>query len=210
MLIATYITFDDIDTIQQSVESVIDQVDQIYFIDGKFRDFPADNLISEDGTLEYLQDLQKKHPQKVKVVTIKNQDEVGKRNVYLMMMKAGDVILNVDADEVLVGEIPYLDMDIGKIIIEDAQNGRTTLRCSRFFKMKKGLHYWRKHYLIMDKDEQLFATLKVVGKQYSVQTVNSFLLKNMHHKRSAGRQLKKKAYYRKLVIRETQWSDYGD
>jgi len=112
MLVATIVTYNDMPLVKDCIESIYDKVNRIIAIDGKYIDFPGDSNISTDGTLEYLSGLNK-----VETVIVTNLDEVAKRNLYLGFLDEGDICFNIDTDEVLIGNIPKLDTDIGIIMI---------------------------------------------------------------------------------------------
>jgi len=196
MLVATIITYNDWPLIKECVESVIGKVDKIICIDGRFADFPGDSNFSTDGTLKYLKD-------KVSVTLIGGLDEVEKRNIYLDQLKDGDICLNLDTDEILVGEIPQLEADTGIIQIGEQGDRRRHRRTNRFFRYKDGLHYWGTHKMILDKGK-LFANLDRVGEGYTSQKVTEFELLHRNDLRSADRKKDKKKYYKILMVREAK------
>ena len=196
MLIATYITYNDIETIQKSIESILGKVDKIIVVDGRFKDFPGKSWLSTDGTLEYLKD-------KVSVILIGGFDEVAKRNVYLNYLNDGDICLNLDTDEILVGDIPHLEADTGIIQIGEQGDRRRHRRTNRFFKYREGLHYWGTHKMILDKDNKVFANLDKVG-NYTSQKVTEFELLHRNDLRSDKRKTDKKTYYNILMAREAK------
>jgi len=195
MIAATIITYNDWPLIKECVESVIGKVDKIICIDGRFKDFPGDSHFSTDGTLEYLKD-------KVLVTLVGGFDEVAKRNVYLDYLKDGDICLNLDADEILVGEIPKLEADTGIIQIGEQGDRRRHRRTNRFFRYRDGLHYWGTHKMILDKGK-LFANLDKVG-NYTSQKITEFELLHRNDLRSDKRKKDKKEYYKILMAREAK------
>ncbi len=196
--VATYITYNDIETIQESIESVESKVDRIVVIDGKFRDFPGESWDSNDGTLEYLSGLN------IDLISSLNADEVGKRNSYLDQLSDGDICLNLDADEVLVGDIPELDTDIGLIDIFEYNDRRRHRRYNRFFRFRDGVHFHGKHYLMLDKDGDVFTTLENEPKKYTCKKIEGFHLLHKGKLRSPQRELNKKKYYKILQQREAK------
>ena len=198
MIVATYITYNDIETIQESIESIENKVDRIVVIDGKFRDFPGKHWDSTDGTLEYLLGLN------IDLISSLNADQVGKRNSYLDQLSEGDICLNLDADEVLEGDIPELDTDVGLIDIFEFNDRRRHRRYNRFFRFRDGLHYWGKHYLILDKDNDCFTTLEHPTKKYTHKKIEGFRLIHKGKLRSQQRELDKKKYYESKRIREAR------
>ena len=129
--IAAYITYNDFSTIQESVKSIESKVDRIIAVDGKFKDFEGEHEISTDGTLTYLYG-----NDKIETHILTGVDEVAKRNYFLNFVKDGDLCLIIDADEILVGEIPDLDTDIGQIDIFEYNDRRRHRRFNRFFRFR--------------------------------------------------------------------------
>ena len=198
MLIGTIITYNDWPLIKDCVESIIDKVDKIIAVDGAYDDFPCDINYSTDGTLEYLDSLDK-----IELIIAPGLAEVAKRNKYLEPLADGDTVLNIDADEVLIGEIPELTADIGIIQIGEEGDRRRHRRTNRFFKYREGLHYWGTHKMILDKDGKLFANLDHVGKDYTSQKTGIEFLHN-NHMRDYNRIKDKKKYYEILMKREAK------
>ena len=200
MIVATMITYNDWPLVKQAVESVIDKVDQMIIVDGRYRDFPGKHFLSTDGTKEYLDSI---NGGKIRVVYAANFDEVGKRNIYLSRIRDGDTVLNIDTDEVLITDIPELESDIGIIRIGEDGDRRRHRRTIRFFRYHDGLHYWGQHKLILDKNNKVFAWLNRVGSNYSVQDTKVEFLHN-NHKRSYNRIKDKNQYYKILLKREAK------
>jgi hypothetical protein len=202
MKVAVYITYNDFETIGLSIPSIYDKVDRIIAVDGRFKDFNWEGEISTDGTLEYLKILPK-----VEVIIAPNLTEPDKRSVYFDPLKEGDLVLNLDGDEVLEGDIPELDTDIGAIRIGEYGDDREKLRYNRFFIYRKGLHYWGKHYLIRDNQDRRFCNLKSAGAGYSSKIIKDFRLVNNAFLRTEARKKAKGTYYGLLVNRETKIAD---
>jgi len=197
VIIATIITYNDWPLIKDCIESVINKVDRIVVIDGRYRDFPGQGWESTDGTLEYLSRLN------IDLISSLNADEIGKRNSYLYQLTDGDICLNIDADEVLITDLPELTADIGIIQIGEQGDRRRHRRSNRFFRFKEGLRYWGTHKMILDKDGKLFANLQRVGTDYTSQKTDVEFLHN-NHKRDYNRQQDKKKYYQILMKREAK------
>ena len=202
MIIGCIITYNDFPLVKECVESVIDKVDKIIIVDGKFKDFPGTGYYSSGESLDYL--LRLSHDDKFKIILISGLTEVEKRNVYLEHLKDGDICLNIDTDEVLIGEIPELTADIGIIQIGEEGDKRRHRRTIRFFKFREGLHYWGTHKMILDKDGKLFANLDRVGKDYTSQKITEFEFLHNNHKRDYNRIKDKKVYYEILMKREAK------
>lgn len=199
MIIATIITYNDWPLIEDCISSIYDEVDKIIVIDGKFKDFPGEENISTDGTLEYLNSFSK-----VNILFTYDLDEVDKRNNYLNELRNGDICLNIDADEALIGKIPKLIADIGIIQVGEQGDRRRHRRTNRFFQYKEGLHYWGKHSLILDKNGKIFANLDKIGKNYIGQKIVEFELLHRNDLRIDKRKRNKKKYYEILMKREAK------
>jgi len=199
MLVATLITYNDIETIKDCIKSIENKVDKIIVIDGKFKDFPGEENISTDGTLECLDSFPK-----IEILFTYGLDEVDKRNNYLNELKDGDICLNLDADEILEGEIPELTTDIGIIQVGEQGDRRRHRRTNRFFRYRKGLHYWGRHTLILDENNKMFAFLDKVGKGYTSQKITEFELLHRNDLRSFERKKNKEKYYKILMAREAK------
>ena len=197
--IAAYITYNDIETIQESVESIENKVDRIIVVDGRFEDFEGEYDASNDGTLSYLHG-----KDNVETHLCVKFDEIAKRNWFLNFVKPDDLILIIDADEIFKGTIPDLDTDIGLIDIFEYNDRRKHRRYNRFFRFREGLHFWGKHYLILDKDNEVFTTLEHEPTKYTCRKVEEFSLIHKGKLRSAERELQKKEYYKILQQREAK------
>lgn len=202
MLIATIITYNDWPIIKDCIESIENKVDKIIVVDGKFRDFPGSSKLSDGYADGYLFDLQCKG--KIKLIRVPNYFEVEKRNVCLCYLNDKDTVLSIDADEVLEGNIPELDTDIGLIDIFEFNDRRRHRRYNRFFKFREGVHYWGKHYLLLDKDNDLFTTLEHPPKKYTHKKISEFHLIHKGKLRSQQRIIDKQKYYKILQKREAK------
>jgi len=198
-MIACVVTYNDMPLIQDCIQSIYDKVDRIIAVDGKYIDFPGEAKLSDDGTIQYLEGLEK-----VEIINTVDLDEVAKRNCYLDELIDGDICLNIDTDEVLVGSIPELKSDIGIIMIGEQGDRRRHRRSIRFFKYRQGLHYWGKHTLILDGNGNLFAHLDKYGKNYTAEKITSFEFLHNNHKRDYNRVIDKGKYYKILMTREAK------
>jgi len=199
MLVAAYITYNDIETIQESVESIENKIDRIIAVDGRFKDFEGEQEISTDGTLTYLYE-----KDNIETHLLTGVDEVAKRNWFLNFVKDGDLCLIIDADEILVGEIPELETDIGQIDIFEYNDRRRHRRYNRFFRFRDGVHFYGKHYLMLDKDGDMFTTLENKPEKYTCRKVDEFSLIHKGKLRTDKRELQKKKYYKILQQREAK------
>jgi len=202
MIVACIITYNDIETIKDCIGSIENKVDKIIVVDGKFRDFPGSSKLSNGYADGYLFDLQCRR--KIELIRAPNYHEVEKRNLYLSCLQDDDICLNLDADEILVGNIPKLTTDIGIINIGEQGDRHRHRRTNRFFRYKKGLHYWGKHSLILDSENKVFADLDKTGNDYTSQKITEFELLHRNDLRSDERKADKKKYYEILMRREAK------
>ena len=200
-VVAAIITYDDYPLLRDCIESVIDRVDRIVVIDGKYRDFPGKYKCSSDGTLEYLARVQRDN--KITLRFVSDVDEVAKRNIYFQYLRDGDICLNIDADEVLNSPLPRFDTDISLVRIGEDGDRRRHRRTNRLFRYRPGLHYRGKHSLILDSYGRVFANLDKAGSRYTVQDDKVEFLHN-NHKRSYNRKKDKREYYKILQKREAK------
>lgn len=197
MILACIITYNDFPLIKDCVESVKDKVDKIIAIDGKYRDFPGDSGYSTDGTLEYLSGVSN-----VQLIFESGVDEVDKRNKYLELVNDGDIILNLDADEVLAGDIKDLNADFGIIDLHDGHSRHVQKRATRFFKYYDGMRYENVHYTLYFDGKQINSLKKVINSDFTCEDISSFYLVHNWHLRSHPRQHYKSIYYKRLVRNE--------
>ena len=197
---ACIITYDDYPLIRDCIESIYDKVDRIIAVDGRYIDFSdVCGDYSTDGTLEYLKSIDK-----VKLFySVSN--EVDKRNLYLMQAKDNDLILNIDTDEVLVGDIKEIDYNFGIIDLHDGHSKHIQKRATRFFRYKQGMRYQYCHYTLYYQNELINTLQKVVNNNFSYKYVNDFYLVHNWHLRSDERKFLKEKYYNKLRVREAKY-----
>jgi hypothetical protein len=182
--------------VKDCVESLYGQVDKIIAVDGRYVDFPGDCDYSNDGTLEYLKSFGRLQ------VIIVSASEVEKRNAYLEPLEDGDIVLNLDSDEVLVGKIPKLISDFGIIELLDGHCNRVQQRATRFFRYREGVRYQNVHYTLYHKGRQINSLKKIVNPGFSYEQVKDFKLLHNWHKRPQLRQHYKSLYYKKLLQNE--------
>lgn len=190
------ITFDDWPTIQQTIESIYNLVDEIIAVDGRYIDFPGACDFSTDGTLDYLRNIDK-----VRLINAYGLTEVEKRNQYLVGSE-GDIYLHLDADETWEGpaELPE-GADMGISMLHQLKSGHMNGKRIRLFRHVEGLHYDKKHYWLHDGQGKTFALLDKPGNAYTAVPIEG---KIIHHDidRPGERTVVKKQYYRTLVRRE--------
>jgi len=195
MLVATIICFDDMPLIKECVESIIDKVDKIIAVDGAYDDFPCDINYSTDGTLDYLDKLS----DKVELILAPGLAEVAKRNLYLEPLADGDTVLNIDADEVLIGDIPELKTDFGIVDWHDGHSKHVQRRVTKIFKYRTGLRYLHCHYTLYYNEQIVNKLHEVINKDFTSEYIKDFYMIHNWHLRDELRKHNKSIYYKKLV-----------
>lgn len=198
MIVACIITYNDYPLIKSCIESVVNKVDRIIAVDGKYADFSGDLWDSTDGTLEYLCSIDK-----ADVISTINYSELDKRNAYLNELNEGDICLNLDADEVLIGDIPKLHTDIGLIDIHDAYSKQVQTRASRLFRYKKGLEYKNVHYTLYYKDRIVNTIKKILHPDFSFEKFKDPYILHNWNLRPETRKYYKEIYYKQLNKKES-------
>jgi len=194
MNVVTIITYNDWPLIKDCIESVYDKADSIIVVDGRYRDFPGKEWLSNDGTWEYLNSLDK-----ITLIAGSRSTEYEKRNYYLMQCSEGDIVLNLDADEVLVGEFPQISADWGIIKLYDGPSRHVKKRASRLFRYREGMQYRNVHFTLYWQGRQINKLDRVIDPDTSVQIVEDSYIEHNWHLRSQTRRHDKSIYYKKLV-----------
>ena len=195
MLVATIICFNDYPLIVDCIKSIYDKVDKIIAVDGAYDDFPCDINYSTDGTLEYLDSLDK-----VELILAPGIPEVAKRNKYLEPLEDNDTVLNIDADEVLIGDIPELTTDFVSMDWCDGHSKHVQRRVTKLFKYHENMRYVGCHYTLYTGDGIMINKLhEVINKDFSCERITSCHILHNWHLRSDLRKFQKSQYYKKLV-----------
>ncbi len=197
MLIGCIITYNDWPLIKNCVESIVDKVDSLVIIDGRYKDFPGKDWDSTDGTLEYICGIDK-----ADVISTIGYSELDKRNRYLEELSDGDIVLNLDADEVLVGEIPTLEADFGIIKLHDGYSKHIQDRATRFFKYREGMRYKNVHYTLYWHGKMINNLKKVIDSKFSFEEIKDFHIVHNWNLRNEPRKHNKSLYYKKLIKTE--------
>lgn len=187
--------------IKDCVESIYDQVDRIIAVDGKYRDFPAGNWYSTDGTIEYLSEWDK-----IELLFAANLFEADKRNVYMDMLQEGDTVLVLDADEVVEGKLKKLEkgIDIGLVLFNDLNNRSFGRLATRFFTYRKGLRHSGIHF-ILTIGGKWFNNRRNALNGFKSKRIQSFKINHLTRRRSRDRKLQKQEYKRVARLREEQY-----
>ena len=196
------VCYNDWPFIKVCIESIYPLVDEIVCVDGKYIDFPIGPEYSDDGTVEYLESIDK-----VRVIKAAGLQEVEKRNVYLEGLKEGDWFLHLDADEEWVGslEIPDADMGIVRLRRSQPQHNMNRIRLMRYV---EGLHYAKKHYWLFDSQDRTFCLLDKPGDNYQAWHMKENLIIHHGYERDQNRTWAKKNYYKVLSKRENPIREY--
>ena len=200
MLVTTIITYNDWPLIKDCVDSITGKVDKIIIVDGKFWDFPGDDDYSTGDSLKYLLSLSK--DDEFEIILAGGLTEVEKRNIYLKDLKEDDTVLNLDADEVLIGNISKLESDFGIIDLKDGHSKHIQRRATRFFKFRTGMRYENVHYTLYYNGQMINKLQQVISKDFTSQLIKDFYVLHNWHKREDLRKHNKSIYYKKLIKNE--------
>jgi hypothetical protein len=198
MIVGCVITYNDYPLIKDCVESLLNKVDKLIIVDGRYRDFPGSGWDSTDGTLEYICSIDK-----ADVISTLGYNELDKRNRYLEELSDGDIVLNLDSDEVLVGEIPKLEADFGIMRLHDGYSKHIQDRATRFFRYREGMRYENVHYTLYHKGKQVNNLKKVLNPDFTSERIESCHILHNWHLRQDLRKHNKSLYYKKLVSIES-------
>lgn len=192
------ICYDDMPLIKKTIGSMEPLVDEIVAVDGRFSDFPGNKPYSTDGTLEYLESIDK-----VRIVMAPPLQEVEKRNLYLEGLNVGDWVLHLDADEEWRGPliIPNHTADMGIVRLRRATPQHYMDRV-RLFRYVPGLHYEGKHYWLKDEEGRTFCLLAKPGSGYKAVRLEDNLIIHHGEERPIERVMAKRRYYKILSKRE--------
>jgi hypothetical protein len=197
MITACLITYNDMPLVKQCIGSIYGQVDNIIAIDGRYSDFPGSEWYSTDGTIEYLQGLDK-----VDLRFGANLYEANKRNLYLKGLAHDQTVLVIDTDEVVEGNICELNADVGLVKFYDGKHCQQL--ATRIFKYKDGMKYTGVHF-ILEVNGRLFNKRSIAEKGWTQELVDDFKMIHLRYDRPDQRQLDKKRYYKKLIQREAKY-----
>jgi hypothetical protein len=205
MLNLVMVTYNDWPLIQRAVESV--KADRMFFVDGRFRDFPHEPDApgySTDGTLEYLKGLGGETSIKI----AEGLTEVEKRSLYLLG-EPGDWYFHLDADEwVTTPQMPNLnpDLDAALCLIE-WENGSGWY--PRLFRHIEGMKYEDLHHQLVDSQGNLIVNIYETGEGYRSARIG---LKIQHDKalRDPQRIKEKHRYYERLTAAEKRIREERD
>jgi len=196
MLRLVLVCYNDYPLIIRCIESV-PWVDEIIAVDGRYIDYPLGPMQSNDGTLEYLESIDK-----VNLIHAAGLQEIEKRNKYLVG-EIGDWYLHLDADEEWVGPPPIIDPEVDAYIIDFHRSYPVhKMDRVRLFKHVDGLRYEGKHYWLRDKNGVTFALLQQVGSVYRGARLGGVHIEHHELERSPERQRDRKIYYNVLSRRE--------
>jgi len=198
MLRLVLVSYNDYPLIVRCIESV-PWVDEVVAVDGRYLDYPLGPMQSNDGTIEYLESMDK-----VNLILRPGLTEIDKRNEYLIGSE-GDFYLHLDADEEWVGPAPVIDPEVDAYIIDfHRPYPIRKMDRVRLFKHVEGLKYIKKHYWLHDEQGVTFALLQQVGSAYRGARLEGVHIDHHELERSPERQRDRKIYYNILSRRENQ------
>lgn len=157
-IIALIPIFNGAPTIDKTIQSMYDSVNEIHIYDGAYEQFPHRNYLSTDGTIEIV-----KKYDKVRVFYPPNRapwkDQMTKRTAMFGSLVEGDFALLMDDDEELVNPIKTTDwnFDVGYIWTKSELYDRP-YRTPRLFRYMPGMYYKGRHSWLYDKDGFLIAS----------------------------------------------------
>lgn|GEM_PF-5816819 len=194
----------DLPLLRESLPVVRSLVDVLVVADGRYAQFPDawHGAASADGTLEYARE----RADLVLEAPGGNPwpSEIAKRNAYLERCRPGDVVLVVDADEVLEGDRPgtppVLDRALAgsrddwllDLYREEDADLRQPIH--RLFRMREGLRYAGAHHAV-----------HVAGKLIRPRDLECFpgiVIRHIQRRRCYERNLPKARYYDWLTCDE--------
>ena len=173
---------------------------RVIYIDGAYAEYPHEVPWSTDGTL----DIARRWGCEVVEVTKAWPDQMTKRTQALI---PGEVIFNLDADELLHTDLPELpdDADVGWVtILSPIYEGPCLM--PRVFRVQEGWHFAGRHHWIYDAEKRLVASHSYAGKDYR-HAILPVVIENAIHIREDARNAQKVQY---LHAQRTSEGVYAD
>jgi glycosyltransferase involved in cell wall biosynthesis len=146
-LVACYNVFNEVEFLEESLESIYGKVDDIIVIDGAYKKFPHNKPFSTDGSIE----IALKYTDKVIIPHQEWASEIIKRNQYLSLMDVGDICLVIDGHEIWKGDFnpPFGNYRI-KMLMKDGWHS-----FPRMFEKEEGMEYRESHYQLFVKNDKI-------------------------------------------------------
>jgi len=151
--------YNGVETITDTLESLIGKVDDVLILDGRWIGVEGATLHSNDGSIEAVGDFALKHPQLPVTIILaeKPMHQVESRTFLINQVPSGDWILVIDSDEVV---IRWVDIDLKDFLEKTDEEAFAVfgkrLQCPlptiRLFKKVEGLHYKKDHRRLLDKN----------------------------------------------------------
>ena len=188
---------------KEAIESTL-WCDRIFVVDGAFPGFPTNSPQSNDGTIEIVRELQKQHPDKIRLFTFDDFVETTqKMNVYLAQMRIGDFFLRLNGDEFVEsnhenpykflawqiaesGELPLYQ--IGEYPVGDE---RKYYYCPKLLKKTETLNLTSRHVIYTNNFEPHYELIGQRGKVSPCEAnlpMNLLRIKHMKEQRNEERQ----------------------
>lgn len=109
-IVACVIYYNEIDNIERCLKSLKGKVDRIVCIDGAYKDFPHTNHLTTDGSTEIIE----KYTECIVQIDRCWHNEIEKRNAYLKCVYNDDIVIVIDADEEMIGNVDKDEFEIEK------------------------------------------------------------------------------------------------
>lgn len=176
----------------------------VVVVDGAYEEFPHEAPSSDDGTCE----IAERWGAHVLRVTEAWRDQCVKRTAACDYAATfAPVVLVLDADEMLEGDVPVLPegCDVGWVWIRSSLYPEPYLQ-PRLYRWRSGWHFERRHHWIYDADGVLVTSHQRPGTAYE-HAITSGLLHNMREWRSRGRDAAKHTYRMRRNVHEDRYRE---
>ena len=151
-IVAFFSIYDEFIMLPDAVESIKDYVDEMIFVDGRYKGFPGATPASSDGTVEYIKTLEKS-----KYYVADGLEEWEKWNLMFEFADPGAWIIMLGGDNVMSGaeNLKNLEGRTTPLVQIDVSSNMWT----RIFKNDGKGRFWHAHFLF-EYDGKRFSLLK--------------------------------------------------
>ena len=174
----------------------------VVVVDGAYEEFPHEQPHSDDGTCQ----IAERWGAHVMRVTEPWRDQCVKRTAACDYAATfAPVVLVLDADEMLEGDVPVLQegCDVGWVWIRSSLYPQPYLQ-PRLYRWRAGWHFERRHHWIYDRDGVLVTSHQQPGSAYT-HTITHGLIHNMREWRSKDRDGAKRLYRTRRNVHEDRY-----
>lgn len=187
--------YDEVDFIDNAIDSLIGKVDKIVLVDGAYKDFEHTIPWSTDGTLDIIEEWRQKYPDIISVINNGGawENEIEKRNAYFVGQE-GDYYIVLDADERLEGSTDGLEKQDDWQVRLFRMDGVHPYFVYRIFRHRQGIRYFGTHHAVHIGDE-------LINKE-DLPVFEGVTIQHFMDRRSRERKDKKGRYYKKLYEQE--------